>query len=62
MVDQRLIDQFEKETGKNAYWRGRITKQFREWLSDLSENNKGVVQASPKKEDSSSIIDEAKQI
>lgn len=33
MSDKDLEDLYEKETGKNAYWRGSITKQYEKWLS-----------------------------
>lgn len=29
------LKEFERETGKNAMWGGKITKQFKEW----KENN-----------------------
>ncbi|MFW9948393.1 MAG: hypothetical protein ACFFDX_16320, partial [Candidatus Odinarchaeota archaeon] len=29
---QKLIKQFEKETGKYAIWRGNVTEVFKKWL------------------------------
>jgi len=35
-----LIEQFEKETGKNAYWHGKETKAFQEFKLRLSKEEK----------------------
>lgn len=29
-----LMDEYEDEIGKKAFWRGRITKQFVRWLEE----------------------------
>lgn len=34
MFIETLTDEFEDETGKNAVWRGYITKQFLRWLEE----------------------------
>ena len=34
----KLIDKFEKETGKNAIWHNKITKQFLNWKFKLIAN------------------------
>lgn len=30
-----LMKKFEEETGKHAVWRGRVTKQYKEWLNEV---------------------------
>jgi len=37
-TEDQMQDEFEKETGKNAIWQGKITKQYKEWR----EENYGV--------------------
>jgi len=32
--EEALIEEFKNETGKNAIWRGKKTKQFTEWLKE----------------------------
>lgn len=32
--DEKLMEDFEKETGKNAVWQGSITTQYKEWLKE----------------------------
>jgi hypothetical protein len=32
--EEELRDIFEEETGKNAVWRGRVTKQYKEWKEE----------------------------
>jgi len=32
--DEKLMEDFEKETGKNAIWQGSITNQYKEWLKE----------------------------
>ena len=34
---QILIDKFEEESGKNAIWRNKFTKQFKDWI-DIGKN------------------------
>ena len=36
--EEALRAEFEEETGKNAVWRGRVTKQYKEWR----EENYGI--------------------
>ena len=31
-------EQFEKETGKHAIWRGKVTKQFLRWVDERYGN------------------------
>lgn len=33
-LDPELVKEFEKETGKNAVWQGRVTKNFKEWKAN----------------------------
>lgn len=34
MDEEALQAEFEKETGKNAVWRGKVTKQYQEWKEE----------------------------
>jgi len=38
--DEKCQDRFEKETGKNALWRGRVTKAFKAWLKEQEKERK----------------------
>lgn len=33
-VEEALMEEFEKETGKNAIWRGKITQNFLDWKEE----------------------------
>lgn len=35
--EDSLIKQFEKETGKHAIWRGKITKGYEQWKKKRKE-------------------------
>ena len=35
--DKQLFIQYEEETGKQAIWRGKVTKAFKEWRYSLFE-------------------------
>ena len=37
IVDETLMEQFERETGKNAMYRGKITKGYLEWKKNVLE-------------------------
>jgi hypothetical protein len=34
LTEEELVKMFEEETGKNAIWRGKITKAFIEWKDE----------------------------
>ncbi|TFG01791.1 MAG: hypothetical protein EU542_06335 [Promethearchaeota archaeon] len=40
--DKSLMEEFEKETGKNAIWQGKITQQYKDWVQErygIEEDN-----------------------
>ena len=41
--EKQLMDQFKKETTKNAIWGGRITKGYKEWKQNLKKKTIDIV-------------------
>lgn len=43
LKNDELMEQFERETGKNAVWQGNITNQYKEWFREKfsPEDNEG---------------------
>lgn len=35
LSEEQLMEKFHEETGKNAIWRGNVTKQYLEWKERL---------------------------
>ena len=54
--DKELMKRFEAETGKNAIWRGKITKGFLDWKKKQERKSKAV--SMPQSISKSSIMSE----
>ena len=39
LSEEQLMQLFEKETGKNAIWRGKITKNYLSWREIIEKGN-----------------------
>ena len=62
-IDEKLISEFkQKHPGKHAIWRGKLTKQFEEWLNNRKEKKekKGKTENKPSKNEGESIGKEIK--